>query len=346
MSNEPWVEKYRPKSFKDWIGDAETKGLIEGFFDRWEKGDPISKVLILHGAPGIGKTSSVYAIAADRGYVVREFNAGTDRTKDVLREALTETLFRPVDGSMKVVLLDEVEGMTISKAIDSLKPEWKKVASPVVITTNDISQFPKSLTGRALSLHLITPSKTERLDLLRKINKDENLNIPFIDLARIASKVKTLRSAISTLQMCVISADFVHIKAVDIPPEFNELMLNYLNGSATRPPGITTGFILRFFEENRLPSKDVMTLNILLKKSKSVSGLSDITDGFADMCKGKVTVLRFPKSHAKDIEESTNKSHVKREKKSKHEKKGKNKGKGHVPRHKPQVKFSSWGTYG
>jgi len=342
--NEPWVEKYRPRTFEDWVGDDETKTLISGFFDRWEIRDPINKVLILHGPPGIGKTSAIYAIAEDRGYVVREFNASESRTKSVLRKALTESLIRPVDGSIKIILLDEVEGTIISKAIDGLRPEWKKVATPIVITSNDVSGFPNTLLGRSLSLRLLPPSSKVRLSVLRRINQAENLGIPFIDLARVASKAKTIRSAIATLQMCVIVCDFVHIKAVDIPPGFSDHMLDYLNGRALRPTGMSTGLILRFFEENRLPPQDVINLNVLLRYSKNVAGLSEIADIYADMCSGDVKYLKFPKARADDTK-SRKISHVKSEKKGQRKKKGRQKGKKNA-KSLPQIKISSWGTYG
>lgn len=342
--NEPWVEKYRPLSFKeDWIGDEETRGLIEGFFYRWQIGDPISKVLILHGPPGIGKTSAVYAYANDMRWTVREFNAGESRAKPVLRAALTESTIRPVDGSIRIILLDEVEGTTVAKAIDSLRPEWKKVACPIVITSNDVSGFPNNLLSQALSLKLAPPPKKDRLTVLRNINKVEGLKVPFIDLARIADKAKTLRSAIATFQMCVISGDFEHIKPVDLPPGFSDHLLAYLNGKALRPPGISTGFVLRLYETNHIPPEDVMELNVLLKRSKSVAGLSEIANIFADMCTGSVQYLRFPKSRAKDVS-SGKISHVKREKKSQRKRKGGQKGK--KPSKRPQSKVSSWGSYG
>jgi len=343
MTNKPWVEKYRPRSFKeDWIGDDETRALIDGFFFRWNLGDPISKVMILHGPPGVGKTSAVYAYAADMKWTVREFNAGESRTKAVLKKALNESMVRPVDGGLKIILLDEVEGTTVAKAIDSLRPEWKRVACPIVITSNDVSGFPNNLLSYSLPLKIGAPPKEDRLRVLRNINKAEGLNVPFLDLARIASKTKTMRSAIATFQMCVIAADFEHIKAVDLSPGFNDHLLNYLNGKGLRPPGVSTGLILRLYETNHLPPKDVMELNILLKRSKSVAGLSKITDVFADMCTGDVRYLRFPKSRAKDILGKV--SHVKREKKSQRKKKRGQKGK--KPSKRPQLKVSSWGSFG
>jgi len=41
--------------------------------------------VILHGSPGVGKTSSVYAIAKKYGFHIVETNASDERTKDKLK---------------------------------------------------------------------------------------------------------------------------------------------------------------------------------------------------------------------------------------------------------------------
>ena len=65
----PLVEKYRPKTKTDLIGnEVAINGLIL-FLKRWTpRKAPMASLLL--GPAGSGKTSSVYAIAKDLGYTI------------------------------------------------------------------------------------------------------------------------------------------------------------------------------------------------------------------------------------------------------------------------------------
>jgi len=77
MSCTPWVEKYRPKTLKDIVGNEET---IKRFIQLSKQGNVTNLVISvgqaqrvraydqvnsLQGPPGCGKTTSVWALARD-----------------------------------------------------------------------------------------------------------------------------------------------------------------------------------------------------------------------------------------------------------------------------------------
>ncbi len=54
--------------------------------DNWFK----KNVLILHGPPGIGKTSLAYSILNDYGYDIIEFNTSDMRNQKLIKEELRQ----------------------------------------------------------------------------------------------------------------------------------------------------------------------------------------------------------------------------------------------------------------
>jgi len=112
---EIWVEKYRPKTLKDIVGN---EGMIERFIYFAKEGNIPN--LIISGPPGCGKTTSVWALARDMlGPLAKEacleLNASDERGIDVVRDrikrfAATKITLPP--GKHKIIILDEADSMT------------------------------------------------------------------------------------------------------------------------------------------------------------------------------------------------------------------------------------------
>jgi len=102
-----------------------------------------NKAALLHGPIGIGKTSSVYALANELGYELLELNSSDLRNSESIRIFLDSTLgqqslfFKP-----KIVLIDEVDnisGRSDRGCIPALIKGIAKSSFPVIATANDIT---------------------------------------------------------------------------------------------------------------------------------------------------------------------------------------------------------------
>eukprot|EP00834_Sanchytrium_tribonematis_P003603 NODE_144_length_15804_cov_0.729131.p6 type:complete len:333 gc:universal NODE_144_length_15804_cov_0.729131:2926-1928(-) len=111
----PLVEKYRPKSLTDVIGNPEIVQRLKGIL--------VSKNmphLLLTGSAGIGKTSSIHALAHDLlgehyKQAVLELNASDERGIDVVRNQIKQFAQQKVTlppNMFKIIILDEVDSMT------------------------------------------------------------------------------------------------------------------------------------------------------------------------------------------------------------------------------------------
>ncbi|KAL7752360.1 Chromosome transmission fidelity protein 18 [Sorochytrium milnesiophthora] len=143
---ELWVDKYRPHSYLELVGDESTsrdvltwlKDWDACVFHRqqptrakkrkvedlkpWQKQDPYHrpdrKILLMSGPPGLGKTTMAHVVARQAGYNVVEINASDTRTGTAVRDKLSAALsMRAISKGQtqqapNVLVLDEIDGVS------------------------------------------------------------------------------------------------------------------------------------------------------------------------------------------------------------------------------------------
>jgi DNA polymerase III delta prime subunit len=74
-----WTETYRPESLAEVRGNDTARDAFREWAETW---DDHREAVVLHGSPGVGKTSAAHALAKDLGWAVVELNASDQRTAD------------------------------------------------------------------------------------------------------------------------------------------------------------------------------------------------------------------------------------------------------------------------
>ncbi|CCE62558.1 hypothetical protein TPHA_0C04080 [Tetrapisispora phaffii CBS 4417] len=138
-----WVEKWKPRKFIELVGNEATNRRVLFWLRQWtpvvfketlpinhkilnsKKGKdyndtvqfedpfhrPFKKILLIHGTPGIGKTSVAHIIAKQQGYTVNEINASDERSGTFVKEKIHNDLFSNTFENKPICLIaDEIDG--------------------------------------------------------------------------------------------------------------------------------------------------------------------------------------------------------------------------------------------
>lgn len=165
------TEKYRPKTESDLIGNEKA---IDKFKDALSEG----KHCFLYGPPGVGKTSSVYALASDLGYSVVDVNASDSRRKDDLESLLGRVKMK---GFRKwLLLMDEVDGIRNWGLVQKILSE---AAHPVVMVANDEYKVPKKVKDMSVKVRFYRPNLSKVVGRVKQIAKEEGLDVKYGEIS-------------------------------------------------------------------------------------------------------------------------------------------------------------------
>jgi replication factor C large subunit len=203
----PWTEKYRPKKFSDIFGQDEAIEKIKSFFNNYSQ-PRAKKAIILHGGPGIGKTTIAHVIANETNSEIFELNASDLRNKGNLQEILKPAIEQQsLTNKNKIILVDEADGIsgTDRGGITEIISLIALTTYPIIITANDAwskKLSPLRKKAELVELKGIAPSIIK--NILTEILNKENKFIHNKILNQISIKSKgDLRAAINDLQTLV-----------------------------------------------------------------------------------------------------------------------------------------------
>ena len=223
-----WEEKYRPQNLKELIIPQRIRTIFE---------NGVVQSMLLYGTAGIGKTSAAKAICKQFQHNTLYLNMSETTGVDTIRETIMEFAMNQsilhYDNPIKVVILDEMDGMS-QQAYAALRATMEKcsVNTRFIGTCNYIEKIPDPIQSRFLMIDFNFTSEeineVKKGQLLRvvEICRKEGLNITKDAVAKLVlTYYPDFRSIVKKLQRFSLEGK-TNVGVVDIKDtasEYSEL---------------------------------------------------------------------------------------------------------------------------
>eukprot|EP00199_Chlamydomonas_sp_CCMP681_P002520 CAMPEP_0119104112 /NCGR_PEP_ID=MMETSP1180-20130426/2414_1 /TAXON_ID=3052 ORGANISM="Chlamydomonas cf sp, Strain CCMP681" /NCGR_SAMPLE_ID=MMETSP1180 /ASSEMBLY_ACC=CAM_ASM_000741 /LENGTH=323 /DNA_ID=CAMNT_0007088789 /DNA_START=37 /DNA_END=1005 /DNA_ORIENTATION=+ len=305
MSNQPWVEKYRPRNVKDVAHQEEVVATLTKALDTANLPH-----LLFYGPPGTGKTTTALAIAHQLygpelfKTRVKELNASDERGINVVREKVKQfaagAVGAPAPGypspPYKLLILDEADCMTqdAQNALRRTMETYSKVTRFCFIC-NYVSRIIEPLASRCAKFRFKPLHNNVMHERIYYICEREGVTCSQVDMDTL-SRVSAgdLRRAITTLQSAVrLAGPTVSSQAImDVSGQVPDLIVAGLLSAckATRFQDVQQQ-VNSIMAEGYAAQQVLQQLQAALLDDRSLSGLR---------CAGALEMLALADKHLLD----------------------------------------------
>ena len=240
-----WVTKHAPTRRKEVVGNEESVNSIIAYLNRFRnpklRSKLIKKAILLYGPPGIGKTSSVLAIANGLNFDVVVVNASDNRNKKSLQSVRNASLFSSLKEDLdskvigQILLIDEVDGLSGTVDRGGLREIVDIINStriPLILTANNISQQKFQTLRKYCELREFKPPRSaDILTILRRIAEAESISVSDDVLYRLIEMSQNdIRGSINSFQILaagggeIVEEDLKIISYRDTAADFREFL--------------------------------------------------------------------------------------------------------------------------
>jgi replication factor C small subunit len=213
INNSLWVEKYRPDTLENYIGNDHLKGIITKYLD----GNDIQN-LIFYGPAGTGKTTLAKLLTKNLNCEYLYINASDERGIETIRDKVSGFASTMSFKPLKVVILDEADFLTI-QAQASLRNviETFSKSTRFILTCNYVERIIDPLQSRCQVLKIVPPSKGEVAKHLFKVLSKEVIQHSNDDLKNIVNQYyPDVRKMLNVCQMNIKITDNQGIPSFDL----------------------------------------------------------------------------------------------------------------------------------
>lgn len=207
----PLAIDYRPKTFDKVAGNHQTVKALQAILNRERK--DIQHAFLLTGPSGCGKTTLARIISEQLGCVGRDYtevDSGQFRGIDTIRDIRNQMMYKPLEGKVRVWLLDECHQMSkdamsaMLKALEDAPPHVF-----FILATTDPEKLLPTIKGRCAQFEVQPLDQDEMTDFLSTICRKERKRVPADVLKQISrDSMGSCRNALQVLD-----------KIIDLDPE-------------------------------------------------------------------------------------------------------------------------------
>ena len=241
MAEVALYRKYRPKGFKDVLGQEHIVETLEGAIGN----GAIAHAYLFSGSRGTGKTSIARILAHEIGCSDKdlyEIDAASNRGIDDIRELRDAVSTLPFESPYKVYIIDEVHMLT-KEAFNALLKTLEEPPPHVVfiLATTELDKLPETVVSRCQTFTFRKPNEQVLAKMVTKVAKKEDVELEPAAAELIALLAEgSFRDAHGILQKVLVAAKDKKVSRDDV---------ERITGA---PKGVLVNDILAAIEERHL----------------------------------------------------------------------------------------------
>jgi replication factor C small subunit len=230
--NTLYVERFRPTTLETYVGNENVKDTIQKYLDQND-----IQNFIFYGPAGSGKTTLAKIIVKNLDCDYLYINASDENGVDTIREKVKGFASAASWKSIKVVILDEADFITIQgqAALRNVIETFSR-STRFILTCNFVERIIDPLQSRCQVLKIVPPTKQDVYNHLTWILADQ-LNISYEpeDLKTlIVQYYPDMRKMLNVLQMSVKDDAVVLDKTVLVSKQLYQICFERTSPNKTR----------------------------------------------------------------------------------------------------------------